>query len=172
MPRIPDVSGPLFAYLGHFRKERFLRAGHNTGLIQGKAEESAATLEKRYPERMPGPSEKKFFKRRPEVAGYAADDKKVVISPVNKAMKNAGARRSVLMNERVRQHLRDEPLPRDVPVEPRQREKIGGEYRNDPRRLQETVVARIIAGDDSGAPYTATQRRAARDVVRRLRRSR
>ena len=31
-PSVPKLSGPAYDYLGHFRSEKVMRAGHNTSL--------------------------------------------------------------------------------------------------------------------------------------------
>lgn len=116
-----------------------------------------------YPERAATESERDFFKRRPDVAGYAADDKTVVLNPF--AEKSDQWKASILKNERIRQYLRDYPKDFSFPIASHQEEWAkNNEYGKDKGALQQSIVARILAGDDSLAPYHPAQLRAAQGV--------
>jgi len=115
-----------------------------------------APLAQMYPQRQPLPSEMQFFQQRPEVAGYAADDSTVVLNP-----QFGGSQESVLANERFRQLFRDYPamLPSEMTALPHQ--VPSQQYAENPSALSATILARLLSGDPSAAPYTWQQQEAA-----------
>ena len=122
-------------------------------------------LSQRFPERDPTRSERQFFDRRPEVAGYAAPDQRVVINPGFH-----GNRDSIVVNEGFRQLFRQRPdlVPSDLTILPSQ--NFGPEYANNPQATRESILARLLSGDPSGSPYTWQQEEASRRVMEYLKR--
>jgi len=122
-----------------------------------------APLAQMYPQRQPFPSEMQFFQQRPEVAGYAADDRSVVLNP-----NFGGSQESVLANERFRHLFQDNPgmLPSEMTALPHQ--VPSQQYAENPQALAATIIARLLSGDPSAAPYTWQQSEAAMKVLRTL----
>ena len=120
-------------------------------------------LQLRYPQRDATRSEQAFFLSNPSVAGYASPDSKVVMNPGF-----TGNADSVLFNERLRQLFRDQPdlVPGDMQVH--QHQVPSDQYANDPIALRSTVLARLLAGDPSGSPYSAQQYEAAQRIYQYL----
>lgn len=119
-----------------------------------------------YPLRRPYPSEEQFFAGRPEVAGYAAEDRAVVLNPYSGL--GPDAKRSVWTNEAARHHMAQGGLRSlfDFPLTDSQRQFFKPtEYGMNPQAARHTVVARIIAGDPSAGPYTPEQQAAAESVL-------
>ena len=122
----------------------------------------------KYPERQPSQDELSFFYQRPEVAGYAADDRAVVVSPFNDVGRDQMKRKSLLLNERLRQYMKDNQVNFDFDIEPDQLYSAGPEYQENPTMLRETIVSRILSGDPSLEPYSLQQKEAAKQLVRRI----
>ena len=113
------------------------------------------------PIRQAYPSEQQFFRNRPYVAGYAADDGGVVQNPyITKGLSPVAA------NETVRQALRSLPNEQrpDFELTPEQTATLG-DYSPDPRDVKDTILARIITGDPSAQNITDAQRQAANQAV-------
>lgn len=120
-------------------------------------------LEESYPLRNPTHSEVEFFRKRPEVAGYAADDKTVVLNPFS--VLSDEQKQSVMLNERVRQFIRDENPTFSFTISKHQREFARkNEYGSDESALRATIISRLLSGDSSLGPYTTEQRQAARKL--------
>jgi hypothetical protein len=120
-------------------------------------------LEALYPERQATESEKAFFKRQPEVAGYAAPDNRVVLNPFLQRTDQQKA--AVIQNERIRHFLMQNPQQFTFQFAPHQSKwATGNEYRKSPASFQQSIIARILTGDDSLAPYSPEQLEAAKKV--------
>lgn len=121
-------------------------------------------LRSAYPLRDPYASEDEFFRRRPEVAGYAAGDGAVVLNP-HSGLPESG-KRSVALNEAARLRMMDAGSYFQFPLASHQQRFFSGsEYEREPQMARHSVVARIIAGDPSAGPYTDAQRVAAESVL-------
>lgn len=120
-----------------------------------------------YPLRQPYQSEVDFFAGNPEVAGYAAPDRRVVLNPVYEL--NDSMNQSVHANEGIRHYMFDNGVNPPFFVQPHQQrrfESYGNKaYAENQMPAKQTIVARILAGDDSMAPYSPTQQKAARKVA-------
>lgn len=117
----------------------------------------------RYPLRAADATESQWFSQNPEVAGYAApvppmQDRQVVLNP---AIPDEW-KPSVHANEGFRHYMYESGARPEFFVYPHQRP---GEYANDLGAARQTVVARILSGDNSLAPYTEAQRAAASRIA-------
>jgi hypothetical protein len=123
-----------------------------------------SSLAQMYPQRQPSESELSFFQQQPQVAGYAAEDRNVVMNPMFQ-----GSQESVLTNERFRQLFRDRPemIPFDLSALPHQ--VPSEQYANDKTNLASTIIARLLSGDPSAAPYTWHQQETAMKILDMLR---
>ena len=115
----------------------------------------------------PYPGEAEFFRLNPQVAGYAAPDKTVVLnrhSPLSDASKM-----HVAINEAARHHMMDQGTLHRFPLTDGQRgffqRESPGHYARDPQMVRHSIVARLISGDPSAGPYTPEQRQAADGVL-------
>ena len=106
------------------------------------------------------PGEKKVFKERPDVAGMATGDNRVIInpwSPISKEMKDL-----VRTNETARLAMRNGYPRPDFELTPKQQEffstiQNGKPYSEDLQDIKETIAARVMTGDDSAQDYTKEQ---------------
>ena len=116
----------------------------------------AGLLAEKYPRRNVQASELEFFTHNRDVAGYAADDGNVVLSPLFKG--RPAEADAVLMNERLRQAMKEHRATFGFPLLPHQEAFFRGTaYADDPAMAQQTIIARILSGDASGAPYSDEQ---------------
>lgn len=117
----------------------------------------------RYPLRSPDQAEAAWFSQNPFVAGYAAPmtpgtERRVVLNP---ALPKEAAP-YVHANEGVRHHMYESGDQPDFLVYPHQ--YASDAYANDSAAAKQTIVARILSGDNSLAPYTDAQRAEARRI--------
>ena len=101
-----------------------------------------------YQIRKPFAGEDKFFKGRPEVGGMAAEDGKIVLNPYSSLKEQE--KMQVAKNEAIRLWMRDNKTEIPFNVTKEQSKAFSGtEYGNNPQALKETIVARILTGDQS-----------------------
>jgi len=104
-----------------------------------------------YEERVPYEGEDKFFKSRPEVAGMAAEDDKIVMNPYSKLSKQE--QDAVRRNEAYRIYMRQNKMTPDFDVSDEQSKFFENtEYANNPEEMRRTIAARILTGDSSVSP--------------------
>ena len=131
--------------------------------------------ESRYPEVKPDPDTMEFFKKNPAVAGMATGaglngydgSRQVMVNPHTGL--NPQQTDGLLRNERLR-HLMDESKP-ELGFDPTPAQVAsfqGTEYGKPENRgkLKETLVARILTGDESAGKITRPQSEAARKIGR------
>jgi hypothetical protein len=122
-------------------------------------------LNQKYPERKElYPGEEKLFRERPDVGGMAAEDNKVIInpwSPLSDEQKDY-----VRINETSRLWMRNmEESERPHMRIRRSQKKLfstiqnGKPYSDDPQDIRETIIARVITGDESAGKTTRKQRK-------------
>ena len=118
------------------------------------------------PIRPPYESENNFFSSAPHVAGYASPDGAVVLNPYS-TIGDAG-RRSVAINEGVRQQLRGMPdgIRPNVELTQAQRQSFLGSYSPNPQDISDTVIARILSADPSVGEISPEQYAQASVVLR------
>ena len=119
----------------------------------------ADILGKMFQQRQPTGSETDFFRRRPEVAGYAAPDQSVVMNPAFNGNTDA-----VLLNERLRHVFNANPqlVPSQMTIAEHQR--LSGGYQDDEQALRSSILARMLSGDTSLSPYTFQQYEAIKGI--------
>lgn len=101
-----------------------------------------------YGVRPPFKTELEFFKGRPEVAGMAAEDDKIVLnpfSPLSKKELNA-----VAQNEALRIYMRQNQINPSFDLTQTQQKMFEDtEYASDPIAAKQSILARILSGDPS-----------------------
>jgi hypothetical protein len=90
----------------------------------------------------------------------AADDGAITLNPYSSL--SADQMQSVARNEAIRLHQRDMGMRYTFPLTAQQESFFrGSAYESDPHAARQTVVARILSGDDSAGDTTDDQRAAA-----------
>ena len=114
------------------------------------------------PTRDPYPSELEFFRKNPNVAGYAAPDNKVVVNPFNRLTPEENM--ALIENESARIFMRQDhsarPTEQSFPLTPQQQKMPYPKSPppQDPQHaLRSTVAARMVAGDPSAGRTTEAQ---------------
>lgn len=94
------------------------------------------------------PGEDDLFRKRPEVAGMAAEDGQVILNPYSKLSKQElGA---VAVNEALRLKMRDDDFDPQFQVTSDQVSLFKGTaYEKNPKAMRQTILARIYSGDPS-----------------------
>lgn len=106
--------------------------------------------------RAPWPSEASWFRANPYVAGYAADDDRVVLNPCSQLKPRQFA--SVLINEAVRVYLRRRPRRCPLHTLTAWQRTLYASYGR-PIDQVHTVVARLAARDRSAGRPNGAQKR-------------
>jgi hypothetical protein len=140
-------------HLGIFKDrasaDKYAESLHNQQAEFYKEKPKANTLP--YEERVPYEGEDKFFKSRPEVAGMAAEDDKIVMNPysnLNKQQQDA-----VRRNEAYRIYMRQNKIAPEFDVSEDQAKFFENtEYAGNPEAMRQTIAARILTGDRSVTP--------------------
>lgn len=104
--------------------------------------------------REPYPSEIKYFKENPHVAGMATEDERVIFNPYSDVHpKNSD---SIYLNEASRIHMKKSKKRPKFKLTDEQKEafKDYGEEQD----IRETIAARIISGDESAGDVTSEQK--------------
>lgn len=120
-----------------------------------------------YGVRDPYKSELEFFKKRPEVAGMATDDSKIILNPFSTLSKNE--LNSVLQNEALRIFMRQNEVNPSFDLTKSQMEAFrGSEYENDSNASKQTILARILTGDPSAKDASLDQTIEAQSIMDRI----
>ena len=115
--------------------------------------------------RDPFESELKFFKSRPEVAGMATEDNKIILNPYSKLSKEE--QQAVANNEAMRLFMKVAKIAPEFELTPEQAGFFKGtEYEKDPIAARQTILARILSGDPSAKTATEEQQKAAQDFLK------
>lgn len=104
--------------------------------------------------------ERQFFKGRPDVAGYAAEDNSIVVNPYNDHMRDPNKRRGLINIEGARLYIRSKNYKAaDLPDLTKDQRKFlmelpspsgkGKGYSTDELDLRATALSRYIGGDTS-----------------------
>ena len=113
-------------------------------------------LVKMYGIRTPYKSELDFFKGRPEVAGMATEDNKIILNPFSSL--SPQEKMAVAKNEALRIYMRlNEITPTFDLTKDQKSMFIGTEYEKDPISAKQTILARILSGDPSAKDATLDQ---------------
>ncbi|QGH73437.1 MAG: hypothetical protein [Podoviridae sp. cty5g4] len=106
--------------------------------------------------REPYQSENKFFQKRPEVAGMATEDKKVILNPYNNF--NEQQRDAVNKLEYYRLKMYEKGLNPNFGLTDTQKRFLENtEYKNDPVSAKQSIISRILVGDPSAQDITPEQ---------------
>ena len=120
--------------------------------------------------RDPEKGELEFFKKRPEVAGMATDDNKIILNPYSK--NTPENQKLVAQNEALRLFMRQQGTnPKFELTDEQNKFFKGTEYEKDKAAAKQTILARILTGDPSAKNVTPEQIKAAqelRDSVQQL----
>ncbi len=110
-----------------------------------------------YEIREPYLSELSFFKGRPEVAGMATEDNKIILNPYSSL--NDREKQAVLKIEAARLWMKENKIGLDFELTPEQIGKFKNtEYGQNPTALKESIISRIIVGDPSVGTTTSQQK--------------
>lgn len=103
-----------------------------------------------------------YFKQNPNVAGMATEDGKIIINPYS-TLSNT-EKKAVVKNEAFRLYMRENNIIPKFNVTPQQKETFKNtEYGGDELALKQTIVARILTGDQS-ALATPKQKEEAKSI--------
>ena len=120
-----------------------------------------------YGTREPSKSELEFFKNRPEVGGYAAEDNKIVMNPYSSL--KPSEQDSVAQNEAMRLFMRNNKYSPEFDLTPEQKKFFKGtEYGKDISSARQSVIARILTGDPSVGNVSDEQKQAAAEFMSQL----
>lgn len=113
--------------------------------------------------RDPYKSELEFFKKRPEVAGMATEDNKIILNPYSQNTKKEQA--AVAQNEALRLFMKVTKVSPDFELTKEQQDFFKKtEYGSNPEAAKQTILARILSGDPSAKNVTPEQIQAAKDL--------
>jgi hypothetical protein len=113
--------------------------------------------------RKPYKGELDFFKKRPEVAGMATEDNKIILNPFSK--NSPEEQQAVARNEALRLYMKLGNIQPDFELTKEQQKFFSGtEYKNDPLNAKRTTLARILTGDPSAGQITPEQSDAAKQI--------
>lgn len=116
-----------------------------------------------YGTRDPEEGELDFFKKKPEVAGMATEDNKIILNPFSK--NSPEEQQAVAQNEALRLFMKQEGIDPDFELTDEQKEFFKGTaYDKDPVAAKQTILARILTGDPSAKKVTPEQIKAAQEL--------
>lgn len=110
--------------------------------------------------RDPYKGELDFFKKRPEVAGMATEDNKIILNPFSK--NKPAEQQAVAKNEALRLFMKLQKVSPEFELTKEQQDFFKGtEYGSNPEAAKQTILARILSGDPSAKQATPEQLKAA-----------
>ncbi len=117
--------------------------------------------------RSPFKGELDFFRERPEVAGMATEDAKIILNPFSSLSDKE--KRSVAINEAIRLYMKDNEVQPDFELTDEQKKLFEGtEYAADEAAAKQSILARILSGDPSARNATLDQTLAAQKLKAQL----
>ena len=117
--------------------------------------------------RDPYKGEISFFKGRPEVAGMATEDNKIILNPFSK--NSPEEQRAVATNEAIRLYMKMKDVqPSFDLTESQQKFFKGTEYEKDPLNARRTLLARILTNDPSVGIPTDEQKKTAEELMQQI----
>ena len=120
-----------------------------------------------YGTREPSKSELEFFKSRPEVGGYAAEDNKIVMNPFSSLKPTE--QNAVAQNEALRLFMRGQQYSPEFDLTKEQKGFFKGtEYGKNEEAAKQSLIARILTGDPSAQGITEEQKKAAADFMQQI----
>jgi hypothetical protein len=113
--------------------------------------------------REPEKGELSFFKKRPEVAGMATEDNKILLNPFSK--NKPSEQQAVAKNEALRLFMKIQKINPEFELTQEQQDFFKGtEYGSDPQAAKQTILARILSGDPSAKNASPEQLNAAKEL--------
>lgn len=101
--------------------------------------------------RDPYKGELDFFKKRPEVAGMATEDNKIILNPYSK--NSPKEQQAVAQNEALRLFMKIQKIQPDFELTKEQQALFKGtEYEKNTAEAKKSIIARILSGDPSAKP--------------------
>jgi hypothetical protein len=117
--------------------------------------------------RDPYEGELSFFKKRPEVAGMATEDNKIILNPYSKLSKDE--LQSVARNEALRLFMKTTKMQPEFELTKEQQNFFKNtEYEKNPEAARQTILSRILTGDPSAKTATPEQLQAAQALAERI----
>jgi hypothetical protein len=117
--------------------------------------------------RDPEEGELEFFKKRPEVAGMATEDNKIILNPYSK--NTAEEQQAVAKNEAFRLFMKMQELVPSFELTKEQQEFFKDtEYEKDTAAAKQTILARILSGDPSAKNATPEQLKEAKQLEQEI----
>jgi hypothetical protein len=109
-----------------------------------------------YGMREPYEGELKFFRERPEVAGMATEDNKIILNPFSTLSPRELS--AVAQNEAIRLYLKQQDAAPNFDLTPEQLKMFKGtEYEKDSAAAKQSILARILTNDPSAKNATLDQ---------------
>lgn len=125
------------------------------------------SLVEKYGVRKPYQSELDFFKKRPEVAGMATEDFRIILNPFSKNTKEE--QNAVVQNEALRLFMRENNIIPDFALTKKQKSMFENtEYGKDEQALKQSIVSRYLTGDSSVGDINQEQMDFAKKVLNML----
>jgi hypothetical protein len=125
-----------------------------TSLLQSSYLEN---LVNSYGIRKPYKSELEFFKKRPEVAGMATEDSKIILNPFSS--NNPQEQNLVAQNEALRLFMNENKVNPNFSLTKEQKSMFkGSEYETDEQSAKQSIIARFLTGDPSVGNVTKEQK--------------
>jgi hypothetical protein len=113
--------------------------------------------------RDPEEGELAFFKKKPNVAGMATDDNKIILNPFSK--NSPAEQQAVAQNEALRLFMKKTNFAPVFDLTDEQKEFFkGSAYATDQDAARQTILARILTGDPSAKTATPEQIKAAQEL--------
>ena len=125
-----------------------------TSLLQSSYLENLVNF---YGIREPFDTELDFFKKRPEVAGMATDDSKIILNPFSR--NTPDEQQAVAQNEALRLFMNQNNVSPDFSLTKEQKSMFkGSEYEANELAAKQSILARFLTGDPSSGNLTQEQK--------------
>lgn len=106
--------------------------------------------------RTPFESELQFFQKRPEVAGMATEDGKIILNPFS--ANSEQEQQAVAQNEALRLFMNENKVMPSFGLTKAQKEMFkGSEYETNEQAAKQSLIARYLTGDPSASNLTKEQ---------------
>jgi hypothetical protein len=116
-----------------------------------------------YSLREPNPEEILWFRKNPNITGYASDDGCIVTNPYTTL--NKSELEAVCINEAIRLFMREHRIEPKIRLTQKQLNFFRGTaYEGNNSELKKTIISRIVSGDPSAQDFTAHQKRVANEI--------
>lgn len=124
-------------------------------------------LVEKYGIRKPYQSELDFFKKRPEVAGMATEDFKIILNPFSSNTRDE--QNAVAQNEALRLFMREQNIVPQFSLTKKQKSMFKNtEYGSDEDSLKQSIISRYLTGDPSVGDMNQEQKDFAQQILKML----